>query len=490
MSEKPEKNLITRPPVVTVLGHIDHGKSSLLCAIKDFKITERESGGITQHIAAYEIEHQEKKITFIDTPGHKAFSAMRSRGAKVADIAILVIAAEEGVKSQTKEVIENIKECSIPIIVAINKIDKPTADPAKVKLELARNDLLLESEGGKIPSVDISAKTGEGIKDLLDLITLVAEMEDLKADLSATPEGVIIESYLDNQRGPTTTLLLKNGVLNIGDIIGTPFTYGKMKILEDFQGNPVKKVIPSMPAIAIGFNETPHVGERFKVFNTAEEAIENIEREDECGKQFDNSGEKKCLNIVLRADVAGSLEALEQVLSGLPQEGGELRIIKKGIGEITENDIRMAQSSHAIILGFKVKINSQMAKMGESRNVKIKTFDVIYNLIEEVEKLMERRFKPDKEFREVGRVKVLGIFRTEKKRQIIGGKVIKGEAVQGAKIEILNENEEKLGNGRIVTLQKEQKRADKVERGDECGILFEGGTKIEEGNILSVQIYG
>jgi len=489
MSEKKEENLIIRPPVVTVLGHIDHGKSSLLCAIKDFKITERESGGITQHIGAYEIEHQNKKITFIDTPGHEAFSAMRSRGAKVADIAILVIAAEEGVKPQTKEVIERVKEYSIPVIVAINKIDKPTADPAKVKLELARNDLLLESEGGKIPSVDISAKTGEGIKDLLDLIALIAEMEELKADLSASPEGVIIESYLDSKRGPTTTLLLKSGVLKIGNIVGTSSTCGKIKILENFQGEPIEKVTPSMPAIALGFNEIPKVGEKFKTFSDMEKATESKNEKEEENGQLNKDGNKKYLNIVLRADVTGSLEVLEQVLNNLPQERGELRIIKKGIGEITENDIRMAESADAIILGFKVKTNSQMTKMGESRNVKIKTFDVIYNLIEEIEKIMEKKFKPEKELKETGRIKVVEIFRTEKKRQIVGGKVIKGNVLQGARIEILSQDEEKIGSGRIVTLQKEQKRVDKADKGDECGILFEGGTKIEEGNILSVQVY-
>jgi translation initiation factor IF-2 len=489
MSEN-EKNLITRPPVVAVLGHIDHGKSSLLCAIKDFKITEKESGGITQHIGAYEIEHGDKKITFIDTPGHEAFSAMRSRGAKIADIAILVIAAEEGIKPQTKEVISCIKECSLPVIVAINKIDKPTADPARVKLELSRNDLLLESEGGKIPSIDISAKTGEGIKDLLDLISIVAEMEDLKADLSADPEGIIIESYLNNKRGATTTLLLKNGILKRGDIIGTSSNYGKIKILEDFQGKSIEKVFPSMPAIAIGFDRAPSVGEKFKKFISIEKAIENVQKE-EREEVFPSELEgKKYMNIILRADVIGSLEAIEQVLNNIPQERGELRIIKKGVGEITENDIRMAQSSSAVILGFKVKINSQIAKMGEDKKIKVKTFDIIYNLIEETELLMERRFKPEKEIKEIGRVKAIEIFRTEKKRQIIGGKVIKGEIIQGARIEVLNQNEEKLGTGRVVTLQKEQKRSDKVEKGGNCGILFEGDIKIEEGNILSIQIYG
>ena len=487
MTDRDEKNLITRPPVVTVLGHIDHGKSSLLCAVKDFKITEKESGGITQHIGAYEIEHEGKKITFIDTPGHEAFSAMRSRGAKVADIAILVVAAEEGIKPQTKEVISHIKDYSIPVIIAINKIDKPAADPAKVKRELAEKDLLVESEGGKIPSVEVSAKTGKGISDLLDLILLVSEIEDLKTNLSDPPEGVIIESYMDSKRGPTTTLLSKQGILKTGDFIGTNSTYGKIKILENFQNKSIQQTFPSMPAIVIGFNEVPQVGERFKTFPTLELAQKNIRKEET--ESIPIEPEKKTMNIILKTDVLGSLEAIIEVLKNLPQENGELKIIKGKVGEITEKDLKLAQSTKAVILGFKTKADFQTSKMSQNRKIKIITFDIIYDLIEEVRELMEKRFKPKKELKEIGKVKVLEIFLTKKKRQIIGGKVVEGEVLQGSKIEVLDREEKKTGEGKIVTLQQEKKRIEKVKKGGKCGILFEGNAKIEEGNILSIKVY-
>lgn len=489
MTPAKKENLITRPPVVVVLGHVDHGKSSLLCAIKDFKITEKESGGITQHIDAYEIKHHDKEITFIDTPGHEAFSAMRSRGAKVADIAILVIAAEEGVKPQTKEVISHIKEFEIPVIVAINKIDKPQADPPKVKRELAQNDILVESEGGKIPSVEVSAQTGKGITDLLDLILLMSEMEDLKADLSQTPQGVIIESYLDNQRGPTVTLLSKQGILKIGDVIGTSSTAGKIKIMEDFQGKPIKEALPSTPAIILGLEKAPQIGEKFQVFPDLESARQNIQAKEGKKEEAPSEPKEKIINLILKADVLGSLEAIEEVLKGLPQEKGRLKILKSGVGEITEGDLKLAQSSKAKILGFRVKVNPQAVRINQFQKIKIITFDVIYDLVEAIKNLMEKEFKPKEELKEIGKVEVLAIFRTEKNRQIVGGKVIEGEVVKGARIEVLSE-EERVGEGKMINLQREKKPIEGAKKGEECGILFEGGIKIKEGDILIIKTYG
>lgn len=482
-----KENLTERPPVVVVLGHVDHGKSSLLEAIKDFKITEKESGGITQHIGAYEIEHKGKKITFIDTPGHEAFSAMRSRGAKVADIAVLVIAGEEGIKAQTKEVISHIKEFSLPFIVAINKIDKPQADPKRVKRELAQNDILVESEGGKVPSVEVSAKSGQNISELLDLISLVAEMEEIKTDLSKEPQGVVVESYLDKKRGPTATLLVKQGILKKGCILGTSSTCGKIRILEDFQGNSIEEAFPSKPVVALGFNEVPLVGEVFRSFSCLENAKESIgPRKEEAA--FLRS-DKKVINIILKVDVLGSLEAIKETLKNVPQDEVEIRILRSGVGDISEKDLKMAQSSVARVIGFRVEPDQRALKLSRDQKIKVRTFDVIYELVEEVRKLIEKAQKPEQGFKEIGRVEVLAIFRTEKRRQILGGKVLEGEAQRGARVEIFR-NEEILGKGKVVTLQLEQKQVESLKKGKECGILFEGDAKIREGDILVIKAYG
>jgi len=487
MENKEKKNLINRPPVVVVLGHVDHGKSSLLCAIKDFKICEKESGGITQHIGAYEIEHNDKKITFIDTPGHEAFSAMRSRGAKVADIAILVVAAEEGVKDQTKEVIKHVKECNIPLIVAINKMDKPQADPFRVRRELSQNDIQVEAEGGKIPCVEVSATTGQNISELLDIILLIAEMEDLKADPSVSPEGVIIESYLDSKRGPTTTLLVKQGTLKKGDIVGTNSVCGKLKILEDFQGKQINEAYPSTPVIALGFEKAPMVGERFKSFKELNVCYDSTKEEQ---KDFssDSSSDKKTVKLILKADVIGSLEALNKVLSALPQENAEIQVLKAEVGEISEGDLKLALSSGAKIVGFRVKTNPQAQQIARNQNVTIMNFDVIYKLVEAIQILLEKASKPKQELKEIGRAKILEVFRTEKNRQILGGKIIEGEMRKGTKIEILR-GEETEGRGRIVTLQKNKKDTDLVKKREEFGILFESDTKVKENDILVIKAY-
>lgn len=487
---KKNKDLLARPPVVVVLGHVDHGKSSLLETIKDLKIIEKESGGITQHIGAYEVEEKGKKITFIDTPGHEAFSAMRSRGAKLADIAILVIAADEGAKLQTKEAIAHIKGAKLPMIVAINKMDKPGADPEKIKRELAKQEVLVESMGGKVPCLETSAQTGKGISELLEMILLVAEMEDLKADISKPAEGVVIESYLDAQRGPTATLILQNGTLKKDDILGTSSTVGKIKIMEDFQGEPIDKALPSMPVIVLGFENVPRLGEEFKAFDNIEEAKKKIVPK-EFPKELSSSKRKelsslegaKLLNLILKVDVLGSLEAIEQVLKDIPQEEVVINILKAGVGEINDSDVKLAKSSGAKLIGFRVKANQIAQKLALREKIKILSFEVIYELAQTVREFLERSLAPEEKRIDLGRVKVLAIFRTEKNRQIIGGKVIEGELKQGAKLEIYR-NEQKVGSGKIIELQREKKKVGQVSKGQECGILYEGDVKIEEGDIL------
>jgi len=454
--------------------------------IRKTHVAEKEAGGITQHIGAYQIVEGDKKITFIDTPGHEAFSAMRSRGAKVADLAILVVDSTEGVKAQAKEAISNIKKSGIPMIVALNKIDKPEANPEKVKKELTQEEVVVESLGGKTPSIEISAIEGQGIPELLELILLVAEMENLKAEITKKAEGVVIESYLDPLRGPTATLLITEGVLKPGDILGTFSTFGKIKKLEDFQSRSIEEALPSDPAIVIGFEDVPKVGENFKVFPDLEAAKSHLKIvEKKVPEVLETSSDQKVLNLILKTDVVGSIEALEGVLNNLPQERVILRILKSEVGEINENDIKLAKGGRALILGFRVKINLTAKILAEREKIKIMTFDVIYDLVEGVRKFMERGLRPEIVRTDLGKVKTLVIFLTEKNRQIIGGKVIEGEVKKGALIEIFR-GENSVGKGKLVNLQKNKKDVDRIPKGEECGFLYEGDTKIEEGDILVI----
>ena len=467
--------------------------TTLLDYIQKTQVAEKEAGGITQHIGAYQIEKDGKKITFIDTPGHEAFSAMRSRGAKVADLAILVIDSCEGVKEQTKEAISHIKKAEIPFIVALNKIDRSEANPEKVKRELQKEEILVEDLGGKVPAVETSAKTGQGIDELLELILLVAEMENLKADISKPGEGVVIESYLDSQRGPTATLILSQGILKRGDIIGTPTALGKIKILENFQGLAIEKTLPSEPAIVIGFEAIPKVGENFKVFNSLEEARSylRIAGKKEWPVVLKIKPEQKILNLILKTDVLGSAEAIEEVLKGLAQEKVILRILKSEVGEINESDIKLAKSHPplggypGVILGFRVKTNPVAKQLAEREKIKIMNFEVIYDLVEGIRNFMEKIIEPEVVRKELGKVKILVIFLTEKNRQIVGGRVVEGEVKKGTQIEVFR-GEELIGKGKLINLQKDRKDIEKAGRGEEVGILSEGDAKIEVGDVLVI----
>lgn len=480
MTKKNEKQ---RPPVVVVLGHVDHGKTSLLDFIRKTEVTAGESGGITQHVGAYEIDHNGKKITFIDTPGHEAFSAIRSRGAKAADIAILVVAADEGMKEQTKEAISHIKKAEIPMIVALNKMDKPEANPEKTKGELTKQEVIVESLGGTIPSVNISAKTGDGVKDLLEVILLIAEMEELKDEREEIAEGTIIESFMDIQRGPVATVIVQKGTLNKGDFIGTSSAVGKIKILEDFQGKQIEKAFPSMPAIVLGFENVPGVGDVFKAHNCLEEACLNVKEKIFLPKrEIQEESDKKTLNVVLKADVAGSLEALEAVLNDLPQEKSLLRILKAEVGEINESDVKTAKNGQAAVVGFRVKVGSLAKGLAEREKVRIKTFDIIYELVQSVRLALEKIIEAETVRNDLGKVKVLAIFRTDKSRQIIGGKVQEGK-IKKSHVEVYR-NEQLIGKGRIISLQRDKKEIDEVAKGYECGMLYEGNVKVEQGDIL------
>jgi translation initiation factor IF-2 len=491
MIEERKENIIvesiSRPPVVVVLGHVDSGKTSILDAIRKSHVAEKETGGITQHIGAYQIEKDGKKITFIDTPGHEAFSAMRARGAKVADIAILVVDATQGVQDQTREAISHIKKAAIPLIVALNKIDRPEANPAIIKQQLSKEGVLVESFGGKVPLILTSAKTGEGIEELLEMILLLAEIEDLKADISKKVEGTIIESYLEDKRGPLATAIINEGILKKGDIIGTPSAVGRVRNLENFQGKIIDKAFPADPVVILGFEEVPRVGEKFTIFEDMEKAKESLQSTEQKEKRevFEIQPGQKILNLILKTDVLGSLEAISGILTGLPQDKIILKILKAEVGDVDEADLKLAKSTRALILGFRVKIPPIIETIAEREKIKIKTFEIIYELVEGVRKFMEKIMEPEIIREDFGKVKVLAIFLTEKSRQVVGGKVFEGEVRKGASIEILR-GEEVVGQGKLINLQRNKKDTDKVEKGEECGILYEGNVRVEEGDVLVI----
>ena len=490
-----KKKTATRPPIVVVLGHVDHGKSSLLEAIhEDFRITAKESGGITQHIGAYVVEYAGHNVTFLDTPGHELFSAMRSRGAKVADIAVLVVAADESVKPQTIEAIEQIKKAGIPMVVAINKVDKPEANSDRVKQELAKQGVMVESYGGDVPAVETSATSKQGIKELLDMILLVAELEDLQASATQPGEGAIIEAHLDSKRGPTATILVENGTVEVGDFIATGSTQGKVKILEDFKGQSIKKAIPSTPAVVLGFLKAPLIGETFHIFQDESAAQSFAQEHGTAGREKsaevlhrEEDRERKTLNIILKADVAGSLEALETALLSIPQEEIGIRIVETGVGEVGENNVKRARSSEAKILSFKVKISAAARDLAEKEKVEIETFEVIYELIERARKLIEQSIEEEGGREDLGLLNVLAIFLVDKTRQVIGGKVTEGEIKKGLKAEIIRGGKV-VGHGKVMNVQKDKKDVSVVTKGQECGLSFQAVEKVQEGDQLQFYI--
>jgi len=484
-----EKTTI-RPPIVVVLGHVNHGKSSLLEAIReDFRIVAKESGGITQHIGAYEVEHEGKKITFIDTPGHELFSEMRSRGAKIADIAVLVVAAEESVKPQTIEAIKQITKAQIPMVVAINKIDKAEANPERVKQELAQHEVVVESFGGEVPSVETSAVTKQGIKDLLEMILLMAELEDLKVEQEKIGEGVIIESYLDAKRGPTATLLVTNGRVRVGDWIGTKSANGKVRTLEDFQSQAIREAVPCMPSVVLGFIKAPKVGEEFRIFEDDQSSHDFLAEEKPKAREaqvITLDPETNVHNIVLKADVAGSLEVLEDVFSNFPspeEKHAVLRLVVSGVGEVGENDVKLARLSKAHIFAFRTKVSAVAVDLAQKEDVPIENFEVIYELIQRARELMEESAQEEGGREDIGSLNVLAIFLTDKKKQVVGGKVTEGEVRKGVKAEIIRD-EEVVGEGKITNVQHEKKDVPSVSKGQECGLSFEGAEKIQEGDRL------
>lgn len=478
------KEELKKQPVVVILGHVDHGKTSLLRAIKNLPFSSKKPGGvITQEIGAFEVEIREKKITFIDTPGHEAFSQMRARGAKVADLAVLVVSAVEGPKEQTKEALEVIKEAKIPFLVAITKVDLPGANPKKVQRELSKIGIITEELGGEVPCIESSAKTGQGIKDILELILLLAEMKNLKADLKKKASGVIVESHLDPKKGILATVILEEGILRVGDFIGTESAFGKVRLIQNSEGKKVKEIFPGQAGLITGFEEIPGVGEKIEVFESLEKAKENIKVKLKERERKEPKEGQKILKLILKADCLGSLEAIEEMIDKIPQEKILIDIVRSGVGEISEEDLKLAKASKSFIFAFKTKPDKIAKKILEREKIKIFSFSVIYELIEGVRKLAEKVLEPEIIRKKIGEVQVLVEFWREGERQIVGGRVLEGEVKKPSEIEIWRKDE-LIGKGRLLNLQKNKKDIEKAQKGEEIGILYEGKGKIKEGDIL------
>lgn len=475
-----EAQQFARPPIVVVMGHVNHGKTTLLDYIRKTNVAAKESGSITQHVGAYEIVHQDKRITFLDTPGHEAFSKMRSRGARVADIAILVVAADEGVKPQTKEAISHIVESKTPMVVAINKMDRPGANPQRVKQELASANVFVEGWGGQVPVVEISAKTGQGVDSLLDVLLLMAEMAELRADPTASAEGVVIESQLDRKRGKVATLLVQNGTLKRGDTVLAGQALAKIKLLENFEGKPVDEAPPSSAVRALGWETLPHVGEHFRAGEEAE--LRSIAKEITA---LHTETEKRTGDVllVIKADVTGSQEALSEAIMKLPRDGIELTILAAGVGDITESDAKLAYAANALILAFRVRTSHEAELFLKRYPVRILQSDIIYELIELVGKEIARIREEKAVATITARLEVLALFSAKGKQQIIGGKVIEGVLKKRMQMAIVRRGE-KIGTLKIINLQKDKRDTDEVETGLECGLLVESEIPIAKGDLL------
>ncbi len=500
MSKKIRENLIERPPVVVVMGHIDHGKSTLLDFIRKTNVVENEAGSITQHISAYEVlyeknKKEKKKITFIDTPGHAAFSNVRATGVCLADIAILIISAEDGVKPQTIEAYKSIQESNIPVVVAINKIDKQNANVEKIKQELLENEIFLEGLGGNIPFNMISAKTGQGVSELLETVLLVADMEELTGNQGEPASGFVLESKINTQKGTEITAIIKNGRMKKGDFIVINNKVSPIRGLENVLGEPINEATFSNPIKLIGIKAVPETGTSFVTFLSKKEAenfISNqVNKSDVLTKRFsqkintsDNEEKTKIL-IIIKADVSGTIDAIQQEIKKIEQERADIQIISAGVGDINENDIKLAgNKGDVLIVGFNVKINQQIKSLAERSNIKIVIVDVIYKLTEWLEENIKNLIPKIKVEEQTGSAKIMKLFSKSKDGQIIGGKVKEGKIILSSDVKILRRDYE-IGKGIIINLQKQKIQVKEVSEGDEFGMNLKSKIDVASGDVLS-----
>lgn len=493
------KDLVPRPPVITIMGHVDHGKTTLLDHIRKSRVAEGEFGGITQHIGAYQVSVKGKKITFLDTPGHEAFTAMRARGAMITDIVIIVVAADDGVMPQTREAVDHALAANVPIIVAINKIDKPGADPQRIMTEVSELGLMPEEWGGDVPYVNISAKKGIGIDELLETVTVVAELAELKANPKRMAYGSVIEGRLDKGRGPVATLLIQNGTLRSGNPIVVGATYGRVRQLVDDRGREIKSAGPATPVEITGLNDVPEAGDKFMVFETEREArhvgeeraqkkIEE-ERNSTSAMSLDDlfshmkSGEVVDLNIIVKADVNGTAEAVKSSLEKIDVEGARVNVIRSTVGAISESDILLASASKAIIYGFNVRPDANVRRKADEEGVEIRLHQVIYKMVEEIEAAMKGMLAPEMEEVVTGQAEIRHIYKVSKIGNIAGCYVTDGSIKRDCGIRLIREGII-VYEGKLASLKRFKDDAKEVNQGYECGLTIENYNDIKEGDIV------
>ena len=492
--------LTERPPIVTVMGHVDHGKTTLLDQIRHANVTAQEAGGITQHIGAYIVTHDKKPIVFLDTPGHEAFTAMRARGASVTDIVILVVAADDGVMPQTREAIDHVKAAKVPIVVAVNKVDKPTAKPDRVRQQLSDVGLVPEEWGGDVVMVDVSAKTGDGIPQLLEMVLLVAEMQELKGNPGASPSGVVVEAQLDKGKGPVATVIVQQGTLQRGDIVLFGSAWGKVRALFDWAGKPIKKAGPSIPAEILGLDEVPQPGETFTVVKSEREArsalADSRARERDAGAPSKRAsledlyaqmqaGQIPQLSLVVKCDVQGSLEALAASLEKLATNEVGVTIVHRGVGRIAESDVMLASTSNAVIIGYNVRPDANARRAAEVSGVEIRTYNIIYDVIDDVKAAMSGLLKPNLREERLGEVEIREIFKIPKAGKIAGCHVMQGLVRRNARVRVVRAGIV-IWDGGIATLRHFKDEAREVKAGFDCGIALEGFQDFEVGDVLEV----
>ncbi len=501
VEEDEEGDLVDRPPVITVMGHVDHGKTSLLDAIRQTQVAAGEAGGITQHIGAYQVNHDGKTLTFLDTPGHEAFTAMRARGASVTDVAVIVVAADDGVMPQTVEAIDHARAAGVPILVAVNKVDKEGADPNRVRTELAQQDLNPEEWGGDTVYADVSAKTKDGLDNLLEMITLVTDLEELGANPDAPASGTVVEAELDPGRGPVTGVLVQRGTLRVGDAVVAGPVWGKVRAMLDDKGERVEEATPGTPVEVLGFDGVSEAGEHVqavenerKARSLAQERETRLKTEQLARRQARkvtleevfqraSEGQLKELNIVLKADVSGSLEALQDEIAKLPQEQVPVNVIHAQTGGINESDVMLAAASDAVIIGFNVRPLADARRAAEQEGIDIRTYTVIYKVTEELRAAMEGMLEPEEVEEEVGQAEVKQTFKASRVGTIAGCLVTDGKVTRGANVRLVRDGTI-VWTGRVGSLRRFKDDVAEVEEGQECGIVLEGYADIKDGDVL------